>query len=223
MEETQLKGRLLTLVALLLAAVNLRLAVTSVGPVLGEIRGGLGMGATVAGLLTSLPVVCFATGGLTAPRLARRFGPAPVIAAGLLVLTAGLAVRPFMPEHRPFVAVSVVALAGIAVVNVLLPVIVKERFPDRVGTMTGLYSVALNVGATVAAAATVPVTRLLGDDWRLGLASWALIAVVALPPWLARDRCGAGGRAGTLRRGAGRHPSRGRWPPTSGCSRRPRT
>jgi CP family cyanate transporter-like MFS transporter len=182
------RSRTVAVVALLLAAVNLRLAVTSIGPVLGEIQAGLGMNATVAGLLTSLPVVCFATGGLTAPRLARRFGAAPVIAAGLLLLTVGLAVRPFMPGTASFIAVSVVTLAGIAVVNVLLPVIVKERFPDRVGAMTGLYSVALNLGATVAAGATVPVARVLGDDWRLGLAAWALIAVVALPPWLTLGR-----------------------------------
>jgi CP family cyanate transporter-like MFS transporter len=190
MEETQLKGRLLALAALLLAAVNLRLAVTSVGPVLAEIRGGLGMGGTVAGLLASLPVVCFATVGFAAPRLARRFGAGAVIAAGLAVLTIGLVVRPYAGSTVLFVALSAFALSGIALVNVLLPVIVKERFPDRVGTMTGLYSVALNVGATAAAAATVPLTGLLGGDWRLGLGAWALVAALAVPAWLplARDR-----------------------------------
>jgi CP family cyanate transporter-like MFS transporter len=183
------RGRLVAVLALVLGAVNLRLAVTSVGPVLTEIRGGLGMSATVAGLLTSLPVLCFATVGLAAPRLARRFGAVPVILTGLLVLTAGLAVRPFAPGTAAFVGLSVVTLAGIAVVNVLLPVIVKERFPDRVGAMTGIYSVALNVGATTAAATTVPLTHAFGD-WRYGLAIWALVAAVAVPPWLAlrRDR-----------------------------------
>ncbi len=187
------RGGLLAVVALLLAAVNLRLAVTSVGPVLAEIRDGLGMSAAVAGLLTSLPVVCFASVGFAAPRLARRFGAAAVIAAGLIALAAGLAVRPFASGTAVFVLLSGVALAGIALVNVLLPVIVKDRFPDRVGTMTGLYSVALNVGATAAAAATVPLTRAFGDDWRLGLASWAVVAALAVPAWLgpARDRVAA--------------------------------
>jgi CP family cyanate transporter-like MFS transporter len=178
-------GRPIALVALLLAAVNLRLAVTSIGPVLTEIRAGLGMSGAVAGLLTSLPVLCFAGVGLAAPRLARRFGAIPVIVTGLLVLAAGLAGRPFVPGTALFVLISVVALAGIAVVNVLLPVIVKERFPDRVGPMTTLYSVALNVGAAAAAAATVPLTSAFGGDWRLGLAVWALAAAVAVPPWLA--------------------------------------
>jgi len=181
---TPTRDRLFAVVALLLAAVNLRLAVTSVGPVLTEIRAGLGMSSAVAGLLTSVPVVCFASVGMAAPRLARRFGAARVILAGLLVLTAGLGVRPYAPGTALFLLLSVVALAGIAVVNVLLPMIVKERFPGQVGAMTGLYTVALNIGATVAAAATVPLTHSFGDDWRLGLACWALVAALAVPSWL---------------------------------------
>lgn len=190
-------GSLFALTALLLAAVNLRLAVTSIGPVLTEIRAGLGMSATVAGLLTSVPVLCFASIGLAAPRLAQRFSPARVILGGLLLLTAGLAIRPYTGHPAPFLLFSAVALAGIALVNVLLPSIVKDRFPDRVGTVTGLYSVALNIGATTAAAATVPITGAFGDDWRTGLAIWSLAAVVALPPWLllARSRGAAAGAA----------------------------
>ena len=184
------RNRLFAAAAILLAAVNLRLAVTSVGPVLTEIRSGLGMSATVAGLLTSVPVVCFASVGLAAPRLARRIGAARVILAGLVVLACGLALRPFAPGTVVFLLLSVVALAGIAVVNVLLPVIVKERFPAQVGAVTGLYSVALNIGATTAAAATVPLSHAFGDDWRLGLACWAVLAVIAMPSWfaMARDR-----------------------------------
>ncbi|MEU8813648.1 MFS transporter [Actinoplanes sp. NPDC048796] len=179
------KGRLIAVAALLLAAVNLRLAVTSVGPVLSEIRSGLGMSSSVAGLLTSVPAVCFAGVGFLAPRLARRFGPARVILAGMVVLAAGLAVRPYAPGTALFLLLSLVALAGIAVVNVLLPSVVKAYFPDRVGTMTGLYTVSLNIGATVAAATTVPLTTsVFGDDWRLGLACWAAVAVLAVPAWL---------------------------------------
>ncbi|MEU8662597.1 CynX/NimT family MFS transporter [Actinoplanes philippinensis] len=187
-QEKTRAGGLFALTALLLAAVNLRLAVTSIGPVLTEIRAGLGMSATVAGLLTSVPVLCFASIGLAAPRLARRFGSARVILGGLLLLATGLTIRPFAGGSALFLLFSAVALAGIALVNVLLPSIVKDRFPDRVGTVTGLYSVALNIGATTAAAATVPITGAFGDDWRLGLACWALAALLALPPWLMMAR-----------------------------------
>lgn len=187
-QEKTRAGGLFALTALLLAAVNLRLAVTSIGPVLTEIRAGLGMSATVAGLLTSVPVLCFASIGLAAPRLARRFGSARVILGGLLLLAAGLTIRPYTGGSALFLLFSAVALAGIALVNVLLPSIVKDRFPDRVGTVTGLYSVALNIGATTAAAATVPITGAFDGDWRLGLACWSLAALLALPPWLLMAR-----------------------------------
>ncbi|MFF5294060.1 CynX/NimT family MFS transporter [Paractinoplanes globisporus] len=186
-------------VALLLAAVNLRLAVTSIGPVLSEIRSGLGMSSTVAGLLTSIPAFCFAVLGLAAPRLARRFGAARVIIVGLAVLAGGLALRAYAPNTALFLLLSVVSLAGIAVVNVLLPMVVKAEFPTQVGTMTGLYTVALNLGATLAAAATVPLTDAFGGDWRLGLACWAVLAAIALPAWipLARERHDTSAVAGT--------------------------
>jgi CP family cyanate transporter-like MFS transporter len=182
-------GRLALLVALVLAAANLRLAVTSIGPVLAEIRQGLGMSAAVAGLLTSVPVICFALVGLLAPRLARRLSPGIVITTGLVVLTAGLALRPFVGGVPGFLALTVVALAGIAVVNVLLPMVVKAWFPDRVGAVTGLYTLALNLGATIAAAATVPIAAAFGD-WRIGLGAWAVTAALSVPPWLMLGRRG---------------------------------
>lgn len=174
----------LAMTALVLVALNLRPAVTSVGPVLEEIRADLGMSAAVAGLLTSVPAVCFAVVGVTAPALARRFGPDVVILAGIGALTTGLAVRPLIGGVPEFLALSALALAGIALVNVLLPVVVKQRFGDRVGAMTGVYSTALNVGATTAAAVTVPVAAVFGDSWRFGLGVWALVAALALLPWV---------------------------------------
>jgi CP family cyanate transporter-like MFS transporter len=181
-------SRRLAVVALVLAALNLRPAVTSLGPVLEEVRSALGMSATVAGLLTSLPEVCFAFVGFAAPRLARRYGPDGVIAIGAVALAVGLFSRPFAPDTLEFVALSAVALAGIAVTNVLLPVVVKQRFPDRVGAMTGVYSMALNLGATTAAAATVPLARAFGGQWGIGLGSWAVLAAIAIPAWLALGR-----------------------------------
>ncbi|MET1008244.1 MAG: MFS transporter [Propionibacteriaceae bacterium] len=188
---TTAKIRPLAVVGLVLVAINLRPAVTSLGPVLEEVRASLGMSAAVAGLLTSVPAVCFAVVGSTAPLLARRWGTGGVIALGTTALALGLAVRPFAAGTASFIALTALALAGIALANVLLPVVVKQRFPDRVGAMTGIYSVALNLGASTAAAVTVPLTSgAFGGDWRLGLGVWAVIAAAALPPWilLARDR-----------------------------------
>ncbi|MEV8504258.1 MFS transporter [Actinoplanes sp. NPDC051475] len=186
------RTRALAVAALVLAAINLRPAITSLGPVLAEVRDSLGMSAAVAGLLTSVPALCFAAVGSAAPLLARRWGTGGAVAVGVAALACGLAVRPWAGGTPLFLALTALALAGIALANILLPVVVKQRFPDRVGAMTGLYSVALNFGASTAAAVTVPVTAGFGGDWRLGLGLWAVVAALALPLWilLARDRAG---------------------------------
>ncbi|GGU88105.1 MFS transporter [Streptomyces litmocidini] len=184
--------RLLVLVAvgLVLAALNLRPAITSLGALLEEVGEDLHMSGSVAGVLTSVPPLCFAVFGITAPRLARRFGPAVVVCAGMAAIFTGLVLRPFATGTAAFLAASALALMGIAVSNVLMPVIVKRYFPDRVGSMTGLYSMALALGTSIAAAATVPMTDALGGDWRLGLGVWAALAALAVLPWLPllRDR-----------------------------------
>ncbi|MFI6692195.1 CynX/NimT family MFS transporter [Streptomyces sp. NPDC050433] len=175
----------LLVVGLVLAAVNLRPAITSLGALLEDVRVGLHMSGSVAGVLTSVPPLCFAVFGVMAPRLARRFGPGAVVCAGMVAVTVGLLLRPLTSGTAAFLAASALALMGIAVSNVLMPVIVKRYFPDRVGTMTGLYSMSLSAGTAVAAAATVPMTTALGGSWRLGLGVWAVVAAVAVLPWAA--------------------------------------
>ncbi|MEU0111842.1 CynX/NimT family MFS transporter [Streptomyces sp. NPDC006251] len=175
--------RLLVL-GIVLSALNLRPAITSLGALLEEVRDGLGMSGSVAGLLTSVPPLCFAVFGVTAPRLARRFGAGAVVCAGMAAIATGLLLRPYTGSTAGFLAASALALMGIAVSNVLMPVIVKHWFPDRVGSMTGLYSMALALGTALAAAVTVPLTDTLGGSWQSGLALWAGLAVAAVLPWL---------------------------------------
>ncbi|KND35347.1 transporter [Streptomyces europaeiscabiei] len=182
-------------VGLVLAALNLRPAITSLGALLEEVREGLHMSGSVAGVLTSVPPLCFAVFGVMAPRLARRFGAGAVVCAGMAAIAAGLVIRPYIGSTAGFLAASALALMGIAVSNILMPVIVKRWFPDRVGTMTGLYSMALALGTALAAAVTVPVTGALGGDWQAGLVVWAVPAALAVLPWivLVRDRTPAPG------------------------------
>jgi CP family cyanate transporter-like MFS transporter len=174
----------LLVTGIVLSALNLRPAITSLGALLEEVRDGLGMSGSVAGLLTSVPPLCFAVFGVMAPRLARRFGPGAVVCAGMVAITAGLLIRPYAGSTAGFLAASALALMGIAVSNVLMPVIVKRWFPDRVGSMTGLYSMALALGTAAAAAVTVPMTEALGGSWQPGLAVWAGLAAVAVLPWI---------------------------------------
>lgn len=178
----------LVVVGIVLTALNLRPAITSLGSLLEEVRDGLGMSGSVAGLLTSVPPLCFAAFGGMAPRLARRFGPGAVVCLGMLAIATGLAVRPYAGTTAGFLAATALALMGIAVSNVLMPVIVKRWFPDRVGSMTGLYSMALALGTSSAAAVTVPLTDALGGSWQSGLAAWAVLAAAATLPWIAMAR-----------------------------------
>ncbi|MCI4043314.1 MFS transporter [Streptomyces sp. TRM75563] len=196
-------------VGLVLAALNLRPAITSLGALLEEVREGLHMSGSVAGVLTSVPPLCFAVFGVMAPRLARRFGAGAVVCAGMAAIAAGLIIRPYIGSTAGFLAASALALMGIAVSNILMPVIVKRWFPDRVGTMTGLYSMALALGTALAAAVTVPVTGALGGNWRTGLAVWAVLAAVAVLPWivLVRDRTPAPGQPGPAAANAAEAPA----------------
>lgn len=195
----------LVVVGIVLSALNLRPAITSFGALLEDVRDGLGMSGSMAGLLTSVPPLCFAVFGVMAPRLARRFGVGAVVCAGMVAITAGLLIRPYTGSTAGFLAASALALMGIAVSNVLMPVIVKRWFPDRVGSMTGLYSMALALGTAAAAAVTVPVTEALGGNWQSGLTVWAGLAAAAVLPWipLVRDRGAAPAEREAVQAGQG--------------------
>ena len=107
-------GSVLVVIGIGLAAFNLRPAVTSVGPLLEEVRAGLGMSGAMAGFLTAFPALCFVIFGSAAPRLVRRLGPAAVLCLALVAVTIGLALRPYVGgTSGTFVAFSALALGGI--------------------------------------------------------------------------------------------------------------
>ncbi|MFC4563480.1 MFS transporter [Nocardiopsis mangrovi] len=166
-----------------LGALNLRTAITSIGPLLGEVTTGLHMSGALAGVLTTLPVLCFALFGALTPLLIRRFGEHALMAAALLAIAVGVGTRPLAGDAWLFLALSTIALAGGAIGNVLLPGLVKQHFPHRVGALTTVYTTFLALGSTLAAAGTVPIEQVSGD-WRISLGVFALFALVAAVPWL---------------------------------------
>jgi len=177
------RSTVLVLTGILALSLNLRPAAVSVGPVLDELRDGLDMGPASAGLLTSLPVLAFAVFGALAPVAARRLGPHRVTLLALLAVVVGLAGRAAARQEATFLALSLVAVAGMAMANVLIPSLVRLHFPDRIGLLTALYTTALAVGLTASFLLTVPVADAYGS-WRYGIGIWAVLAAVAALPWI---------------------------------------
>jgi CP family cyanate transporter-like MFS transporter len=180
------RGLALIAVAIVLTALNLRTAVTSVGPVLEEIERGLGISSGLAGVITTMPVLCFALIGFTGPALSARFRDSHVLAGALVAMAGGLVLRSAAGGFPLFLVGTAVAMVGGALGNVLLPSLVKRHFPTRTGPLVGAYSTAMGLGATLAAVASQPVADASGDaGWRWALVVWAVPALVAAAVWLA--------------------------------------
>ena len=173
----------LVVLGILLLAANLRPALTSVAPLIGQIRTDAGLSNGVAGLLTTLPLLAFGVLSPVAPRLARRFGLERVLLVSLLVLAAGILLRSAGAVAALFLGSAALG-AAIAVGNVLMPGLIKRDFPERAGLMTSLYSTALAISATLAAGVSFPLAQQAGIGWRGSLTLWAVPALVAALAWV---------------------------------------
>jgi MFS transporter, CP family, cyanate transporter len=193
-------------VILLVSALNLRMAIGALSPVLDTVQRDLGLSSTAAGLLSTVPVVCFGLFALATPKLIRRFGMERLLVLVMVVITAGIALRVLPPLVALFAGTAVIG-AGIAVGNVLLPGLIKQDFAGKTGLMTGLYSVSLFVGPALSAGLTVPIMHATGLGWRPAIALWGGVAVLAaalLSPHAARRPRAAG-------TGAAQHRPKGLW------------
>lgn len=171
-----------SLAALMFLAANLRPALTSVGPLIEQIRQATGISLTAAGLLTSLPLVAF---GALAPlaQFGRRFGMERTLGVALFLLTLGILMRSEGSIAALF-AGSVCLAAGIAIGNVLVPSLIKRDFPHRVKGVTTVYAVMLNLMPAISTSIVVPLSDWLPGGWRSALAVWAIPAAAALLIWL---------------------------------------
>jgi CP family cyanate transporter-like MFS transporter len=176
-------GTGLILLGVILIAANLRLTVSATGALLDQLGAGLHLSSTIQSLLTAIWPLAFAVGGISGSWLARRYTAGTVIAAALGALVLGQVVHS-LHDTAALVAGSVLAGLGIALANVLLPVVVRQYFPDRVGQVTGLYAMVLAGGSAVAALASVPVANAF-HTVDAGLAVWVVPAVIGLAAWFA--------------------------------------
>lgn len=192
-------GRLLVLMGICALAFNLRPPALVISPLLSEIRTALGIGGIGAGILTTLPPLCFAAMGLAAPALTARLGPHRTALLALLAIIVGQVIRVLVPGAAVFFVGTTMALIGLAIGNVILPTLVRQHFPDRIGQVTGFYSLLLGIGVAVASLTAVPVAEATGS-WRWSLAVWAVTAGIAAVPWL---RLARHDRSGAVMRGGG--------------------
>ena len=164
-----------------LIAINLRPGASAVGPVLEEISTGLGTGSGVAGVLTGLPGLCFGLVGATAVGIARRAGLTTSIAVGITLAALCLILRGLTDTPWLFLALSALALAGMAVGNVLVPAWIKAHGSSGNVVLPTVYGTGLIIGGTLGSALTAPVAAAIG--WGGALAMWGVVALTAVPLW----------------------------------------
>src|SRR5699024_9856580 len=171
------------IVGILLIAANLRVPLTSVGPLVDMIRDETGISNGAIGLLTTLPLLAFAVFSIIAPNIAERFGIKYILMVSLIVLLIGMLMRSVNSITLLFLGTFILGSA-IAMGNVLLPALIKQNFPYRIGIMTGLYTTFMNLFGALASGLSVPIAQQLGVGWRRTLASTALLVIITIILWL---------------------------------------
>ncbi|MBQ0833472.1 MFS transporter [Marinobacter sp.] len=178
----QTRNAIMMFVGMMLVALNLRPALTSVGPILTSIGDSLSLSSIGQGVLTTLPVLLLGLAAPIAPRAARKLGMERAVLVALIILGVATVARPYLGVSGLFLGTAVVG-GCIGIMSVLLPGIVKRDFPESASLMTGIYTAVLCTGASVAAGSTEPLRMAFAGAWEPALAFWAIPAVIAAAAW----------------------------------------
>ena len=172
--------------SLLVVAANLRPTLTALGPVLSLVAADTGLSPSALGLLGSVPLLAFAGVSPFVQVLSRRYGPDHTVFLATIVMLLATVLRSLPGQTVTLWAGTIALGAGIAVCNVLVPALVKRDFPREVPLMTGAYTATLSLSAALASGLALPIGERGG--WRVGIAVWGVVGVVALLAWLPRLR-----------------------------------
>lgn len=176
-------SRTLLLVGILFVAINLRPALSSIGPLVDLIRHDVGLSDTLLGLLTTLPLIAFGIVSTITPLFTKRFGIGNTLLSALILLTLGIIIRSIAGVFGLYLGTILLGIA-IAFGNVLIPALIKRNFPHKAGFVTSLYSGIMSLGAAVAAGLSFPLAVQFNLGWRGSLNVWAVLAVIALIIWI---------------------------------------
>ena len=177
------KFNLLLFLGLIFVAVNLRAPITAVGPLVSTMKGELPFSSGVFGLLTTIPLIMFALLSPFVRRISDRLGAGKTLLYAVVAILIGVALRSYGGGFGLFCGTLLLG-AGIAIGNVLVPGIIKARFPERLGLATGAFTISMTSFAAVSAALSYPLSKLPNMGWRNSLAVWIGLAVVGILVWL---------------------------------------
>lgn len=166
-----------------LVTLNMRPAITAMGPLLDQIAASFSLEPSQVGLLGALPLLMFAFLSPLAPTFAARLGLDRAIMYALIAIAVGIVLRSYAGALGLWIGLAI-ATGAIAVGNVLVPVIVKRDYPGHISLTTGIYSASMGLGASVASGLAVPVAEFGG--WQFSLAVWAFPAGIVALLWLPR-------------------------------------
>lgn len=167
---------------IIIVAFNLRPAITSVGPLVGVIQEDIGLAHWSAGLLMSFPLITFAIMSPIVPKIANRLTNEKTLLLGMSILLVGICIRSISSAFFLFLGTIFVGM-GIAMANVLLPVVVKDKFPKKFGLMTSVYSTSMGLLASLASGLSVPLASGLNLGWQGALLVWGIPTVLAILIW----------------------------------------
>ncbi|PSA95423.1 MFS transporter [Bacillus atrophaeus] len=168
-------------------AFNLRPAITSVGPVVSSIRTELHLSNGLVGFLTALPLLSFAILSPLAPKLGQRLGNERTLWIGMLTLFIGIIIRSAGMTSSLFAGTILIGV-GIAIGNVLLPSLIKHKYPEKSGLMISLYTTSMSTFAGLASGISVPLASQLSGGWKQSFLLWGGLAFLALLIWIPQLR-----------------------------------
>lgn len=172
------------LIALVAVAGCIRSPITSVGPQINSIRESQNLGIIQFGLLTSIPVICFALAApLPSLRIFRKIKTEQMIVFALLALATATIFRTVGSNSLLF-ALTVILGVSIAILNIVTPALVRRDYPKKITTVMPIYSAVLALMASLGAGLSIPIATYFGDNWKIGISVWAIPAVLVALIWI---------------------------------------